>query len=41
LNIDFHFESFIEVAYHNMSVGSVPILLKNSKIFNLTKPLAF
>ena len=22
--IDFHFELFIEVVYHNMSVGSVP-----------------
>jgi hypothetical protein len=24
LNIDFHFELFIEVVYHNMSVGPVP-----------------
>ncbi len=24
MNIDFHFELFIEVVYHNMSVGSVP-----------------
>ena len=32
MNIDFHSGLFIEVAYHNMSVGSWPILLKNSEI---------
>jgi len=34
LNIDFHFELFIEVVYHNMSVYTVPEAEVNPGILN-------